>query len=789
MALEQRPSAPAQPAQRGKEREMIRKDDPARVLDEISQEAVPQDVNLLPGVLGKIQKGSETRTMNPKTKLAFAALAIVVLLTTLFFTLPGAASAMRKILGFIPGIGMVDQSTPLRVLSEPVVATRDGFTVTVESAVLDSEHTVLTYKVEGPFESASQPQAELNDACFAGAELRLPDGTAYTVPGRFPDTTWENGYRQQNTYPAIPADVKQASLFLPCLHARLAGQGPENWELALNFIPAPADLTLYPVSGQTTATPASTSQPFSTPEAEQTLAGIHLMLENVIPLPDGQLVLTRLDWRDNPKVDAVDISPEDVKIFDANDQEVASEQNFDAIDPNESYEKNRPLGYKTSFAATRLVVNAIQVYYSSSVEFTFDPGPNRLAEQTWVLNKDIDLDGRTLRIISITIAEFHGNASMSFEMESSDGIMYAGLYDSNHPPRSGGGSMGDGISPIQSFSNGFNYDGGLPEGPITLLVTGYAIRMPGEWELAWTPAQAPATSLTPNAPTQAACLNEETWKAAMLNPRPIPAELNRKVLYEKYDINPDLYSMRLDGSEEQTLLENAGMAAISADGSQLVYKGADGLYVYNLASGLSQHLPNTDLNLIGSAPFWSPDGTQIGFTAMSKGSFPNIYLVRLDDSPMHAIENSDDVKLIRGWMKDGRILYTTMDESGALLKLFNPQDETDTVLFSVPSTGTNITLSPDEKSFAADWLSENGNTSTLYVFTLDGSQRKPLLELNHESNAYIQNLLWAPDNNWLLVSVTWDLGTGPLSSALINVDTCEIIPITERDINMIGWLP
>ena len=319
-------------------------------------------------------------------------------------------------------------------------------------------------------------------------------------------------------------------------------------------------------------------------------------------------------------------------------------------------------------------------------------------------------------------------------------------------------------------------------------MTGYTIRMPGEWELAWTSAQAPATSLTPSAPTQTACLGEETWKAAMLNPRPIPAELNGKILYEKYVIDPGLYSMRLDGSEEQTLLENASTAAISADGSQLVYQGADGLYVYNLASGLSQYLPNTDFNLVGSAPFWSPDGTQIGLTAMPLGSLPNIYLVSLDDSPVRIIQNSDKA-FIRGWMKDGRILYTTMADDGPLLKLFNPKDETDTVLFSIPSSGRFISLSKDEKRFAADLQSENGNTSTLYIFTLDGSQRKPLLELNHESDAYIQNLLWAPDNRWLLVSVTWDLGTGPLSSALINVDTCEIIPITQRDITILGWLP
>jgi hypothetical protein len=41
--------------------------------------------------------------------------------------------------------------------------------------------------------------------------------------------------------------------------------------------------------------------------------------------------------------------------------------------------------------------------------------------------------------------------------------------------------MGDGISPVQFFSNGFNYEGGLPEGPITLRVSGYTVRMPVDW--------------------------------------------------------------------------------------------------------------------------------------------------------------------------------------------------------------------------------------------------------------------------------------------------------------------
>ena len=407
-----------------------------------------------------------------------SALVVLAVVAAMIFTLPGGVAAIRKMLGFIPGIGIVDQTFPLRVLANPVTDSRDGFTVTVENAVLDSEHTVITYKVEGPFEAGtSQAAGEISSVCFDAAELRLPDGTVYRVNEDFPDDTWESGYRAQNSYGAIPAEIDHATLFLPCLHARFIGQQPENWELPLSFIPAPADLTVYPIT-KSTDTPEAVSPEGTATRSPQ---DITVKLETAIPLPEGQLVLTRVDWRNNPKISWVTIKPEDVKIFDNNGREVPFEPSSEAIDQTEIDYQSTLYGYKTtnlnSSGPARLVVSAAaEVTYNSSANFTFDPGPNRQPNQVWVLNQDLKIDGHTLRILSVEVAGTGGNSSLSVSMQSADGIFVASVSDKDHSAVSGFDMAGNGGNdPIQYFSSGINYDGGLPDGPITLTVGSYRV--------------------------------------------------------------------------------------------------------------------------------------------------------------------------------------------------------------------------------------------------------------------------------------------------------------------------
>jgi WD40 repeat protein len=527
----------------------------------------------------------------------------------------------------------------------------------------------------------------------------------------------------------------------------------------------------------------------------KTRYGIHLKLDSVIPLPDGQLIQTRLDWRDNPKIAAVTLYPEDVKIFDADGREVAFEPSTDAIDPSESDSQSTPYGYKTAAIAAsgpaRLVVNAAEVNYHTSASFTFNPGPNRQPQQVWELNKDLEIDGHVLRILSVTVTELDGHGSLSVDMQSADGMIGAGVIDPKHPALSGGNGVNSGPDePIQRFWSSFNYEDGLPEGPITLTVSGYTVRLAGPWVVEWTPAAARSTDTVQSAQPQAACLSESGWKAALANPQPLPAELNRKILLEAYGAKTStkfLSTARLDGSEIKPLIEDGHDASVSPDGSRVVYMGRDGVRVYNLSTAVSELIPDTSNNTGVFRPFWAPDGQKIGFTGTPDSSSPNIFLANLDGSSPKLLANSEPLKLMQGWMPDGRILYVTLAENGPTLKRYDPQSGETSALFSVPQLATPIALSKDGKRLALSWLEQPSGKQILYVFTLDGSQRKPLLELN--SDGYIGNLLWTPDGNWLLVDLSWKVPDEPYTKALVQVDTCQIIPVLNLEGSVLGWLP
>jgi len=64
---------------------------------------------------------------------------IALLIASILFIGPDKVYAeFLKLLGYIPGIGIVDQAQSVRVLSEPVRVTRDGVVLSVNQALLTS---------------------------------------------------------------------------------------------------------------------------------------------------------------------------------------------------------------------------------------------------------------------------------------------------------------------------------------------------------------------------------------------------------------------------------------------------------------------------------------------------------------------------------------------------------------------------------------------------------------------------------------------------------------------------
>jgi hypothetical protein len=133
-------------------------------------------------------------------------------------------------LGFVPGAGLVESTSDLRVLAQPVSQTRDGVTVRIKNAVITSDKSRFDIELLNiPYESHFS-QNPGQPVCNQQPYLLLPDGTKLLA---------------ENNFAPIPKEINEASYVIPCLSMRTLGKAPENWQLPVKFVAAPADLPVY----------------------------------------------------------------------------------------------------------------------------------------------------------------------------------------------------------------------------------------------------------------------------------------------------------------------------------------------------------------------------------------------------------------------------------------------------------------------------------------------------------------------------------------------------------------
>jgi hypothetical protein len=209
--------------------------------------------------------------------------------------LTGVAYAVGRLMGYIPGIGIVELNAPLRVLAEPVTVTREGVSITVTEAVLSADKTVILVKVEGVPRDA-YPKDE-SPGCMGFANLSLANGTL--LEGGYIGAGGWTHYENRLEYGAFPAQVNDAVLLVACIGGTMPGALPENWEIPLRFAPAPPDMTVAPVIEL--STPAVTNIPAvgvtSTPVLSNTMTrdGITFTLEKFVEVEGGYQLYGSLD--------------------------------------------------------------------------------------------------------------------------------------------------------------------------------------------------------------------------------------------------------------------------------------------------------------------------------------------------------------------------------------------------------------------------------------------------------------------------------------------------------------
>jgi hypothetical protein len=449
-----------------------------QVLDDALRKRSPDDVNLLPQIKARFIKGQSVMNTRKIISLSFALVLFAFVIS--LFIWPTAAIAMRRLLGYIPGLGLVESSSSLRLLTEPVVVERDGVTVIVEKGTADPQRTILRVSVTG-VNSTGGPYC---DAPWS--QLSLEDGTKLkeTLSAGNVGGDWDSsGYTNLYAFPTLPAGIDDVTLEIPCLW-RVTGH--ENWVIPLHFVPADGS-ELNPVIEFPPDN--STEQP-----ANQSPHGISLALDKVISLDDGYLLTGSMRWND----ENVNVSPyfDSIVAVDANGQEIAlaepEEIPLELLTSQEGSAMSYPWIYKISGKEhawpLTLKMNA-EVTYQADVSFPFDPGSSPQVGQVWNLDQALTVNGYAIHLVSATWMDINGGmaSSLLIEMVSDDPAVTSlhvtdKVYHSVQRLCGGGGGSAPG-----KLVSAVVYCEPLAPEPRTLTIDSINLLVSGPWQVTWQP--------------------------------------------------------------------------------------------------------------------------------------------------------------------------------------------------------------------------------------------------------------------------------------------------------------
>ena len=707
------------------------------------------------------QASSLASSSRPVFKLRpawIAVLVFVILLTacTLIVGPERVYNTVRQLFGYIPGVGIVDQSAPIRVLAEPVSITREGVSITVTSATLTGDMTHIEYRIFGVPGSA-YPDREDMMGCMQQEYLRLADGTQLA--------------QVNYGYQPVPANVNKATFVIPCISGTLPGKVPENWELQLRFVPAPPDLTVMPVIELTPSTQVSLTQSATISSTPVTSMDNSVTVSKVIETSDGYILIGQFQPQSKPGESFQQTGAQEIR--DASGKKVAYTYPQDVNDAVN--QEGAGTGWAAQFKAAGLVY-PLTISFSGVVlrpadpdataEFTFDAGPNPQPGQAWNLNQEIKLAGHTLKLVSITADSFSG---YSFDFQVDPEVYSTSVQIMGYTPNGGGGGGGGGLT-NGKFNVSLSY-AHIPTGVLTVTLSNLTlIGDPITWQGQWSPTT-PRTDLAANpTPQPGICLTADSL--TQLKPAPLALSNGKALLYELLDSTTNKWGLvlyNLDGSQKQMLVPDGSWGALSPDGNRMAYPASDGIHVMDLATKAEKVLAGAD----GFDLHWSPDGKQIAYVGGSGSIIDSVFVVNIDDTQMRQVSNLSYEAVI-GWSPDSTQLYFVAPfTGGAAWKVYSFDLASGAAheLFTIEN-GTPKFLNA-KLSLDGNWIAYRGrDNSSLYLVHPDGSDMHLVLD-----NVGAVGVEWSR-SGWLGVS---DETTFVV---LIKPDGCEayLLPALHGDL-------
>ncbi len=475
----------------------------SRILDAVAADFIPDDTNLLPQIAARYELPGGSRRTFMQTLRAKPALMILFVLLALGL-LTGVAYAVGRSLGYIPGVGLVEQGAPIRVLTEPVSLTRDGITVTVTQLTITAEKTVLVYQTTG-IPAEARPKSESAAACNPSApSLLLPDGTELKITGGEGSQV-----ESRMTLPPIPAGVYAAKFRLHCLMDVAPGKAPENWEIPLRFMPAAPNLTVVPVIELATSLPVTPTSAPITKLTSDPFLGISFNIDSLTRTDRGYILMTSIQWDDKTFVGVGTNQLQSISLVDAKGKKINLLPLSDTY-PSSSAPNRTVMGFSladetfTPPLTLNLAWAGINLDWKGAnlpklPQFTFDPGLNPQVGQSWPVNQKLEVAGFPLQIETasfISSTELNKQEWMRFNPDDMIGFDFSIAADPAIQSiylavKSGFSADGTGTSGHSGLdADGKLHSVGLLNGkiiaPLTIEASYLEVRHP--WQISFNPA-------------------------------------------------------------------------------------------------------------------------------------------------------------------------------------------------------------------------------------------------------------------------------------------------------------
>jgi hypothetical protein len=479
-----------------------------RILGSIAAEAIPPDeIDLWPSISNSLPATSSHSTHKRglmKSRVAIAALlAVGILIISLLVIGPERAlAALRGFFGYMPGIGFVEDFRS--ILDEPVIVEqgtptaperewpsgstgiaipsgqeREGITVTIQEAVVETGRTVLVYRVTGLPPNLigpdREPQSTAPDGEAEADHLSLADGSIlHMIEGRYQygSDTQRSVISARLVFPALPEGENEFFLVIPRFEYVLPGELPENWSIPIRLMPVEPAQVMAGIERPNLASPA--------------IQGIILRLIRVAQTPNETAFQLALEWEGSERfvhhTAPVTLRDPDGRYYILTTGPEAGEYTSD--NPNFSTLPSYVTTAIRSDDPLTLSLEWVMMSATGQASFTFDPGRNLQIGQEWSLDEELLVGGYSLRVTAGRLKRGeNGQVVLEFDLEAPAGIIGVSIYPVTNAGSSGESGWDRGRNTLVARSTLPSF----PTGPVELQVMEVRYRVDGPWQITWQP--------------------------------------------------------------------------------------------------------------------------------------------------------------------------------------------------------------------------------------------------------------------------------------------------------------